>query len=316
MPPRNSRSAMRAAMPPSGGADRNILRTDRDAGAAGLRRRSSAARSRRRRSGRPASIVPSIRLAVPRKVATKRLAGRSYSSIGVPICWMRPWSSTAMLSAIGVGVLLVVGDVDRGDAELALQLPQLDAHLDPQPGIEVRQRLVEQQHLRLDHDRARERDALLLAAGQLRRPAVGEGGEPDQVERVRDLALDLGARELAALEAEGDVLARRSCAATARSSGTPCRRCGSTAAAASRRARRSGCGRRSACRSRRSGAAAWSCRSRTARGTRRTARARPRARCPPAPASRRSRRSRARCVTPRAIRMLRDLRPRSRSATR
>jgi hypothetical protein len=30
--------------------------------------------------------------------------------------------------------------------------------------VEVRQRLVEQQHARLDHDGARQRDALLLAA--------------------------------------------------------------------------------------------------------------------------------------------------------
>ena len=75
----------------------------------------------------------------------------------------------------GVRLLLVVGDVDRGDAELALQQLELGAHLDAQLGVEVGQRLVEQQHLGLDHDGAGERDALLLAAGELRRPAVGVG---------------------------------------------------------------------------------------------------------------------------------------------
>ena len=49
---------------------------------------------------------------------------------------------------------------------------ELDAHLLAQLGVEVGQRLVEQQHLRLAHQRARKRHALLLAAGELRRRAV------------------------------------------------------------------------------------------------------------------------------------------------
>ena len=44
---------------------------------------------------------------------------------------------------------------------------QFLAHLQPQLGVEIRQRLVEQQHLRLDRQRAGDRDALLLAAGEL-----------------------------------------------------------------------------------------------------------------------------------------------------
>ena len=42
---------------------------------------------------------------------------------------------------------LVVGDVDRGDAELVVQAPDLEAHLLAQIGVEVGERLVEQQHL-------------------------------------------------------------------------------------------------------------------------------------------------------------------------
>ena len=47
-----------------------------------------------------------------------------------------------------------------------------DAHLVAQLGVEIGQRLVEKQDLRLDDQRAGERHALLLAAGELARIAV------------------------------------------------------------------------------------------------------------------------------------------------
>ena len=72
---------------------------------------------------------------------------------------------------------LVVGDVDRGVAVLVVQAAHLEAHLLAQVGVEVGQRLVEQQRLRLDDQRARQRDALLLAAGQLAGIAVGQRRE-------------------------------------------------------------------------------------------------------------------------------------------
>jgi hypothetical protein len=67
---------------------------------------------------------------------------------------------------------LVVGDIDEGDAGAPLQLLQLGAHALAQLRIEVAERLVEQQDLRLDHQAARQRDPLLLAAGQLVRQPV------------------------------------------------------------------------------------------------------------------------------------------------
>ena len=67
---------------------------------------------------------------------------------------------------------LVVRDVDRRDAELRVELRQRGAHADPQLRVEVRERLVHQERLRLAHDRAAHRDALALAAGELRRLAV------------------------------------------------------------------------------------------------------------------------------------------------
>ena len=64
-------------------------------------------------------------------------------------------------------LFLVVRDVDEGDADLALDRLQLDLHLLAQLEVERAERLVEEEHLRPVHDRARERDALSLAAGEL-----------------------------------------------------------------------------------------------------------------------------------------------------
>ena len=101
---------------------------------------------------------------------------------------------------------LVVGDIDEGDAGAALQLLELGAHALAQLGVEIGQRLVEQQDRRLDHQRAGERDALLLAAGQLVRVAALEPGEIDQRQRLLDLPARRGRRNLAQLEPEHDVL--------------------------------------------------------------------------------------------------------------
>ena len=64
---------------------------------------------------------------------------------------------------------LVVRDVDGGDADAPLDVADEDAHLLAQLGVEIGERLVEQQDARLDHERARQRDTLLLAAGELAR---------------------------------------------------------------------------------------------------------------------------------------------------
>ena len=69
-------------------------------------------------------------------------------------------------------LFLAVGDVDEGDAELALEALQLGAHLDAQERVERRQRLVEEQDRRIGDQRAGQRHALLLAAGELRRQAA------------------------------------------------------------------------------------------------------------------------------------------------
>ena len=82
-------------------------------------------------------------------------------------------------------LLLVVRHVEHRDAEQLLQAADLAAHLDAQLGVEIGERLVEQQHMRLDHDGARDRDALQLAAGELMRPALAVAVELDQLQRAR-----------------------------------------------------------------------------------------------------------------------------------
>ena len=61
-------------------------------------------------------------------------------------------------------LFLVVRDVDEHQPELTLEVAELDAHAELQQPVEVAERLVEEQRLRLRHEHAGERDALLLAA--------------------------------------------------------------------------------------------------------------------------------------------------------
>ena len=83
-------------------------------------------------------------------------------------------------------LLLVVGDEDEGDAGLALQRAELVPHRLAELEVERRERLVEQQHLRLRRQRAGERDRAALAAGELRRLAAGEGGHVHHPEHLGD----------------------------------------------------------------------------------------------------------------------------------
>ena len=101
---------------------------------------------------------------------------------------------------------LVVGDVHRGDAEAPLELGDLGAGLHAELGVEVRQRLVHQEQLRLAHDRTTHRHALALAARQLAGLAVEHGGELEQFGHLGHLGLDDVLVGLAQLHRERDVL--------------------------------------------------------------------------------------------------------------
>ena len=84
----------------------------------------------------------------------------------------------------------------------AQPLAQLGAHL----RVERAEGLVEQQHLRLHGQRARQRHALQLAAGELGGIAAGEPVEAHQAEQLLDARADLVLGALAHAQAEADVV--------------------------------------------------------------------------------------------------------------
>ena len=72
----------------------------------------------------------------------------------------------------------------------------LGAHLHTQLGIEVRQRLVEQEYFWIAHDGAAHGDALALAARELARLAIEQLGDVEDARGILDPLLDLGLGEL------------------------------------------------------------------------------------------------------------------------
>ena len=104
---------------------------------------------------------------------------------------------------------LVVCDVDRRRSELVLDPRHLGAHLDAQACVEVRERLVHQEHARLTDDRATHGDALALAAGKLARLAVEELRQSEHAADILDPAIDLALRDTPHPEPERDVVVLR-----------------------------------------------------------------------------------------------------------
>ncbi len=109
----------------------------------------------------------------------------------------------------GHGLLLRVRDVDEGQAQFLLPAPQLRAHLHAQEGVERGQGLVEQQHARLGDERARQRHALLLPAGEFARLALGQVAHGDALQQVLRAPVALRPADALHLEAEGHVVQRR-----------------------------------------------------------------------------------------------------------
>ena len=109
--------------------------------------------------------------------------------------------------AVGDGqcLLLIVGDVYGSDADVLLDFADRLAHLDAQLCVEVGERLVHEQHLRLHDDGARQRHALLLPAGELVRIAVPVLRDLYRLHDRFHAALDLVLRELFVFETVLDV---------------------------------------------------------------------------------------------------------------
>ena len=84
---------------------------------------------------------------------------------------------------------LGMGDEHERNAQMALQQLELVLNALAQIGVERAQRLVEKQDVRLDHEGACERDALLLPARQSLRLEVADVGQPEFFENALNLGV-------------------------------------------------------------------------------------------------------------------------------
>ena len=92
---------------------------------------------------------------------------------------------------------------------LRLQRGDLRTGLHAELGVEVRQRLVHEEDLRLADDRPAHRDPLALATGERLRLAAEVLLQLEQLRRLLDPPVDLGLRGLAQLQRERHVLVHR-----------------------------------------------------------------------------------------------------------
>ena len=92
---------------------------------------------------------------------------------------------------------------------LVAQPDQVFLELAPVLLVDRRERLVEQQHVGIDRQRARQADALAHAAGELVRIFVLEAGKADLGDVVAGDLLALGRGLAAQFEPEGDVAQHR-----------------------------------------------------------------------------------------------------------
>jgi hypothetical protein len=105
------------------------------------------------------------------------------------------------------GLDLVVRHVDCRGPDLAVEPLDLVARVVPELRVQVRERLVEQEHAGLAHQGPAQRHALALAAGELARVAVEVARDVEQLGRPGDALLDAPSRRVLRAQRERDVLA-------------------------------------------------------------------------------------------------------------
>jgi len=102
-----------------------------------------------------------------------------------------------------------MGDVDGGGAQAALELLQLVAGEVAELGVEVGERLVEEEHIRVAHHRPGQGHPLPLTAGELPGLALQQPVDAEHLCRPLHLAGDAVPGCALRLEREGDVLCHR-----------------------------------------------------------------------------------------------------------
>src|SRR4029079_8878170 len=96
--------------------------------------------------------------------------------------------------------------IDRGDAERTKQAVEFTPQPIAQRGIERRQGLIEQQDARPERNRARQRHALALPAGELVDAAALKPGNIGQRDQLGDARRTLLVRYAADLQAIADIV--------------------------------------------------------------------------------------------------------------
>ena len=104
---------------------------------------------------------------------------------------------------------LVVGDVEHGHPEALLEAADFVLHLLAQAAVQRPERLVHEHQVGLEHERPGDRDALLLAAGQLPGAARLEALQLDHVQGAFDAGFDLVFGQAARVQGKGEVLGNR-----------------------------------------------------------------------------------------------------------
>src|SRR5215470_4576356 len=106
----------------------------------------------------------------------------------------------------GQRLALIVGDVDGGDPDFALELLELELHAVAELLVERAQRLVEEEHGGARDEGAGQGHSLLLTARELARIASPVRGKLHEGEGLSDPPLDLRARHAGHAKSEGHVL--------------------------------------------------------------------------------------------------------------
>ena len=122
----------------------------------------------------------------PTKSSTNSSAGAIRISAGVAYCSTLPPSLHDRDPVAHLDRLVdVVGDEEDGLADLRLQAQELVLQALAADRVDRPEGLVHQHHQRVRGERPGDPDALLLAAGELRRVALAElGVEPDQLQQL------------------------------------------------------------------------------------------------------------------------------------
>ena len=122
--------------------------------------------------GPASATAPGSRLADPMKPATNTLAGCPVDLLRRSDLLDQAFAHHGDPVAHGERLVLVVGDEDERDPDLALDPLELELHRLAELEVERREGLVEQERARHVDQRPRQRHPLLLPAGQLIGPAA------------------------------------------------------------------------------------------------------------------------------------------------